>query len=112
MPVIARFPRFAAWVVSLALIGVGTFGGVLGLHTLEPELPAHLKHVHGTIVALQANGSFAVQMPGRKQPLWFKPAPGAPISLDHLRRHLRERAPTDIYYQPQPQGIQLAWYAD
>jgi hypothetical protein len=57
---------------------------------------------------------FAVQVPGYNSPLWFLVAPGAPISLDHLRRHLHERAATDIYYQPQVRlrGMFLAWEAD
>jgi hypothetical protein len=112
--VFARFPRFSAWVVVLALIAVGTAGGVLSLRTMQPALPANLAHVHGTIVAVQNNGTFAVQLPGSKSMLWFRVAPGAPISLDHLRRHVHERAPTDIYYQPQMRlrGMFLAWEAD
>ena len=112
MTLIARYPRFAAWVVSLALVGAGTFGGVLGLRAMEPVLPAHLAHAHGVVVALRPNGLFAVQVPGQASLLWFRPAPGAPISLAHLRRHLREHAPTDVYYQPQQQGVPLAWEAD
>jgi hypothetical protein len=114
MRLIARFPRFAAWIVSLALIGAVTFGGILGLRALEPHVPAHLAHVHGTVVAIRTNGEFAVQVSGQKNLLWFRPAPGAPISLAHLRRHLHERAATDVYYQPQaqPQGVLLAWEAD
>ena len=116
MRLIARFPRLAAWVVSLALIAVGTWGGIFGLQALEPVLPAHLAHVHGVIVAVRPNGWFAVQVAGRASLLWFRPAPGAQISLDHLRRHLHERAATDVYYQVplqfQAQGAWLAWDAD
>ncbi len=110
----ARFPRFSAWVVVLALIAVGTAGGVLGLRAMQPTAPANLAHVHGIIVSVQNNGTFAVQLPGAKSMLWFRIAPGAPISLDHLRRHLHERAPTDIYYQTQIRlrGMFLAWEAD
>ena len=108
----ARYPRLAAWVVSLALIGVGTFGGVLGLRALQPAIPANLAHVHGVIVTVENNGVFAVQAPGSNSPLWFRIAPGAPISLDHLRRHLHEHAATDVYYQARQHGVQLAWEAD
>jgi hypothetical protein len=99
-------------VVSLALIGVGTFGGVLGLQTMGPALPAHLEHIHGFIVAVESNGIFTVQAPGYSSPLWFRVAPGAPISLDHLRRHLREHAATDIFYQDRQGKMFLAWDAD
>lgn len=110
----ARYPRLAAWVVALAFVGVGTLGGALGLRALEPALSSNLTHVHGLIVAVENNGIFAVQVPGYKSPLWFRIAPGAPISLDHLRRHLREHAATDVYYRTQQrqQGMFVAWYAD
>jgi hypothetical protein len=112
MALFSRFPRLAAWIVSLALIGAGTYGGLLGLRALEPVLPAHLAHIHGVIVAVRMNGMFAVQVPGKASLLWFRPAPGAPISLAHLWRHVHERAGTDVFYQPQPQGVPLAWEAD
>lgn len=118
----ARYPRLAAWVVTLAFVGVGTLGGALGLQALGPvglqalgpALSANLTHVHGLIVAVENNGSFAVQVPQYESPLWFHIAPGAPISLDHLRRHLREHAGTDVYYRTQQRlrGMFLAWYAD
>lgn len=108
----ARYPRLAAWVVALALIGVGTFGGVQGLRAMQPALPANLAQVHGVVVAVKNGGMFAVQVPGYNSPLWFRVAPGASISLDHLRRHLHERAGTDIFYQALPHGVLLAWDAD
>jgi hypothetical protein len=110
----AHYPRFAAWVVLLALIGIATFGGVLGLRALTPALPANLSHVHGMVVAVENNGTFAVQTPEYNSPLWFRIVPGAPISLDHLRRHMREHAVTDVYYQNTTQQHKMfpAWEAD
>ena len=108
-----RYPRFSAWLVSLALVGAGTLGGMFGLQALQPVIPAHLGHVHGVIVAVEPNGMFAVSVPGHKNRIWFKPAPGSSISLAHLLRHLHEHAPTDVYYQLiQQQGVLLAWDAD
>lgn len=112
MTLIARFPRFSAWVVALVLVAMLTWGGVLGLRALEPAVPAGLAHVHGVIVAVHADGVFGVRVPGQASILWFRPAPGAPISRDHLLRHLREGAATDIFYQIEPQGVWLAWEAD
>jgi hypothetical protein len=112
--VVTRYPRLAAWVVLLALIGIGIFGGALGLRALTPALPANLAHVHGVVVAVESNGTFAVQTPEFNSPLWFRIARGAPISLEHLRRHLREHAATDVYYQTNTRqhGMVLAWEAD
>ncbi len=112
MRVIARYPRLAAWIVSLALVGAGTFGGMLGLQALEPAIPANLAHAHGFIVAMRPNGWFAMQIPGHTGMLWFEPAPGASISPAHLLRHLHEHAPTDVFYQLREHGVLLAWDAD
>jgi|GEM_PF-993653 hypothetical protein len=101
MLLLARYPRIAAWLVALALIGIWVAGGLLGLRALKPAVPAHLMHVHGVIVAVRADGTFALQVAGRQRVLWFRPAPGAPISLAHLRRHLHEHAATDVFYQAQ-----------
>ena len=111
MNVIARHPRVAAWIVSLALVCAGTSGVILGLRALEPGVPAHLAHVQGYVVDIRPNGLFALQVPGHTGLLWFEPAPGASISSAHLERHLQEHAPTDVYYEIQ-QGVLLAWEAD
>ena len=68
----------------------------------------------GVVVMVENNGTFAVQVPAFNSPLWFRIVRGAPISLEHLRRHLREHAATDVYYQTttQQHGMFPAWEAD
>jgi hypothetical protein len=68
--------------------------------------------VHGLIVAVNMDGTFAVVQPGHKGWLWMHPAPGAQISMSHLERHLQERAPTDVKYVVGPKGELLAMDAD
>jgi hypothetical protein len=111
MNLLTRHPRVAAWIVTLALIGVGTLGGIWGLQALQPDLPANLAHVRGYIIDIRPNGFFAMQVPGQTGILWFEPAKGASISSAHLERHLLEHAVTDVYYQVQ-QGVLLAWEVD
>jgi hypothetical protein len=112
MTLIARYPRIAAWVISLALIAALTLGGIQALRALEPQVPASLAHMHGVIVAVHQDSVFGVRAQGQTKTHWFRPAPGAPISMQHLLRHLHERAATDIYYQARSQGVWLAWEAD
>ena len=112
MRLLARFPIFTAWVVALALIGVGTLVALQGLRALEPSVPSHLEHLHGVIVAVHAGDLFAVAAPGHTKPVWFCIAHGAHVSFAHVLRHLREHAPTDIYYRTQDHGLLLAWIAD
>lgn len=108
----ARFPRIAAWIVVLALIGVTTFCALQGLRALEPSAPSRLEHAHGVITAIRGSDLFGMRIAGRAGIAWFHVAPGAHISLAHLRRHLHERASTDVYYQDGQHGPLLAWVAD
>jgi hypothetical protein len=112
MGLLVRFPRLAAWMVVLVLVGVGTLGALQGLQALEPEIPSHLDHIHGTVVAMRAGDRFAVRVQDHTRMVWFRIAQGAPISLAHIQRHLQEHAPTDVYYQDQGKGLPLAWVAD
>ena len=112
MGLLARYPRLAAWIMTLALVSVGTLCAIQGLRALEPVAPTHLDHAHGIIVAMQAGERFAMRVPGHAGNVWFQVARGAHISLAHILRHLQEHAPTDVYYQDQRQGMPLAWVAD
>ena len=109
-------PRLAAWLVSLMLIGAGTAASLVGIQALTPPLPhstsGKLVHVHGLIVAMARNETFAVRVPGQKAWLWMHCTSDARISIAHLERHLSERAPTDVQYEVGPQGVLLAVYAD
>ena len=110
-----RWPRLAAWVVTLALVAAGTWGSLQGVRLLQPAppgTPRGLEAAHGLIVAIRRDESFAVRVAGRSALLWLRPARGASISLAHLWRHLREHAPTDVIYQVVRGGVPIAWSAD
>ncbi len=102
----------AAWLLTLVLVGAGTLGALQGLRALEPSAPARLEFAHGVIVSIRGNDEFAVRELKRSGVVWFQIAHGSHISLAHLRRHLAEQAPTDIFYQSQPHGPPVAWLAD
>jgi len=108
----ARFPRVAAWLMTLTLLGLTTLGALQGLRALEPAAPERLDHVHGVITAMRGGGVFAVRVAGHPGVVWFRIARGAHISLAHLERHLHEQAGTDVYYEDQPNEPMLAWLAD
>lgn len=112
MMFLMRFPRVTAWIVTLALIGFATLGALQGLRALEPGAPQRMEHAHGIITAMRGTDDFAVRVPGHAEVVWFHIAQGAHVSCAHLLRHLRERAPTDIYYLDQQHGPQLAWIVD
>lgn len=108
----ARWPRVAAWLVVLALVGTTTVASLWAVHQLAPLVPPGTRHAQGIVVALRPDGTFALRLAGQRALLWLRPAPGADISLDHLWRHMREHAPTDVTYQSERQGIAVAWSAD
>lgn len=112
MNLAARFPRLAAWLLVIALVGVVTLCAVQGLHALEPGAPAQMEHEHGIVIAMRGADDFAMRVPGHAGVVWFRVGKGAHISLDHLRRHMNERAPTDVYYLDQQHGPLIAWIAD
>jgi hypothetical protein len=112
MALLLRFPRFTAWLVATLLVGGATSGAALGLHALATLAPVPLRHVQGLIVAVQGSDEFALSVPGRPGVEWFRVAPGAHVSMAHLRRHERERAATDVIYEAVGRGMPLAWTAD
>ncbi|PWT72804.1 MAG: hypothetical protein C5B60_09055 [Chloroflexi bacterium] len=112
MGCLARFPTVAAWLVALVVTGVGTLAALQGLRALEPSAPSHLYHLHGIVVATGKGELFAVEESGTTKLIWFQVAKGAPISFAHVLRHLHSRAPTDVYYLPEKNGLPLAWIAD
>lgn len=116
MRLLTRFPSLSAWIMTLALVGAVTLAAVRGLGVLESSIPTHLDHMHGEIVAMRGGGQFAVEEPGQApehgKMIWFRVAPGSSISLAHIQRHLREHAPTDVYFETSAPGVLFAWVAD
>jgi hypothetical protein len=116
MRLLTRFPSLSAWIMTLALTAAVTLAAVRGVGMLEPSIPPHLDHMHGEIVAMRDGGQFAVEAPGQASGhgklIWLRVARGAHISLTHVQRHLREHAPTDVYYETSAPGVLLAWVAD
>lgn len=109
---LTRFPRTMAWLVTLLVIGLATSATILGIHTLSLSSAAERHHAHGVIVAIKGDDRFALKVAGHPGVEWFRPAPGAPISMAHLWRHLHEGAATDVTYQMAGSGMMLAWSAD
>jgi hypothetical protein len=105
------FPRVTAWLATLIVIGAVSAGAVVGLRAANATT-AGRRHVHGLVVAVQGNDEFALAQAGRPGREWFHIAPGAHISLAHLRRHLHEHAGTDVTYTVTASGALLAWTAD
>jgi hypothetical protein len=112
MTLSARYPQIAAWLIVIVMVGLATLCALQGLHALAPAAPAHMEHMHGVITTFQGSDVFAMRTPGHASVVWFRVAHGSHLSLAHLRRHLGEQAPTDVYYLDQQHGLPLVWLAD
>ncbi|MFI5272490.1 MAG: hypothetical protein ACHQ4H_05585 [Ktedonobacterales bacterium] len=112
MLVLSRVPRFAAYLVTVALVVACTAAVAMGLRTLPPPTPAHLRHAHGLVVVVTHNETFAVRVAGKPGLMWFRLDRDSSISMAHLERHMREQAPTDVAYEVAGSAVALAWTAD
>lgn len=107
--------RLAAWLLVIAGVLLATWLAIAGLSLLARPVPTGLDAAHGVIVALRGNSLFEARVTdasGHVRMLWFRVTPGSPISVDHLLRHQREHAATDIEYREDAHGTLWAWVAD
>lgn len=95
----AFFPRLLAVFAVLLLIGICSLTGILGIAFIGPVLGhgTHVDHAAGQIVALGPGRDF-VLLTAKGQRLVFRCEVKCRASLEHMRRHLLERAHTDVYY--------------
>ncbi len=107
------FPRFTAALFVCLLIGSISLACVGGIALLGPTLHHgdNVEHVNGKIVSIGPGMDFTLQMAGKR--IFFQCSQTCHASLRHLQRHLREHAPTDVYYVQQdcdgrPCGLLLA----
>ncbi len=102
-PVPSIFPRLAAALVVVALIGSIALACVGVVASFGPTL-AHgsdVEHAAGTIITIGPGKEF-VLLTATGQRLSFWCANQCRASLGHMQRHLREHAHTDVYYLPGP----------
>lgn len=107
--------RIGAWLLVLAVVLLTTWLAIAGLSLLARPVPAGLDTAHGTILAVRGGALFEVRVTegaGHVRTLWFRVAPGSPISVAHLERHMTEHAATVIAYREDGHGTLWAWVAD
>ena len=93
------FPRIAAAIVVLLLIGSLSLACVGGVAMIGPMF-AHgdnVAHADGKIVSIGPGRNFVLDT-ASGQHLAFQCMDQCRASLGHMQRHLREHAHTDVYY--------------
>lgn len=93
------FPRIAAAVFVLLLIGGLSLACIGGLAHIGPELlyGGNVAHAAGKIIFIGPGKDFVLET-ARRQQLHFQCGVQCRASLAHMQRHLREHANTDVYY--------------
>ena len=91
--------RISATIIVLVLVGGLACAGVVLAAWLGPA-SAHgtnVLHVHGKVVEVGPGKNFMFETDAKKD-LFFVCSTGCRASLQHLTRHVKEKAPTDVYY--------------
>lgn len=102
--------RAVAWVVVLALVGLGMLDGLQALSWASGRATGATDHgqvfeqLHGEVVAMRDDSAFALRVvdrrTGRASVVWVQLMPDSHVSMAHLRRHLRDHAGTDVEVRP------------
>ncbi|WP_376796527.1 hypothetical protein [Thermogemmatispora sp.] len=99
-------PRSIAVIFVLLLVAILSLACISPLALFNPTVTQGpgVEHADGKIVAIQqADMSFVLQT-ASGQRLRFLCVERCRLALQHMERHLREKAHTDVYYYPQTAG--------
>ena len=102
-------PRITAAIFVLIVIGSLGTASIAGVAFIGPMI-AHgnnVTHDAGTIVALGPGTDFVLET-ANGQDMHFHCSNRCLNMAEHLQRHLREHAHTDVYYVQQGQHVLLA----
>lgn len=93
------FPRLFAVFSVIVLISMCALTGILGIAFVGPAVShgTDVSHAAGQIVKIGPGKNF-VLLTANGQHLVFQCGMECRASLDHMKRHLREHAHTDVYY--------------
>ena len=92
-------PRIRAVVFVFLLIAILSLVGIGPLLAVEPG-PLNgstLEHADGKVLMIEPDMSFILET-ASGQRLHFQCAGRCRVALQHLQRHVREKAHTDVYY--------------
>jgi len=107
------FPRIAAAICALLLIGSLSLVGVGGVALIGPMFTHgdNAAHADGKILSIGPGRDF-VLVTSNGQHLFFQCMDQCLASLAHMQRHLRERAHTDVYFIHGPDKSLMAMNVD
>ena len=107
------FPRITAAVFVLLLIGCFALIGIGSVALVGPGVTHNMMADHdaGIIVTIRSDMSFTLKTANGKQVI-FQCSDHCKVALSHMRRHVFEKAHTDVYYVEGANDIFLALDVD
>lgn len=107
------FPRITAAVIVFLIIGSFISMGVGGVAFLGPSLTHSMQTEHnaGKILRINPDMSFQLKTTDGRV-VRFQCTDRCRASLDHMQRHEREQANTDVYYVAEANNVLLALDVD
>ncbi len=107
------FPRITAAVFVLLLIGCFALVGIASVALVGPGMThsTMTEHDAGTITAIRSDMSFTLKTANGKQVI-FQCLDHCKVAFSHIKRHVLEKAHTDVYYVEEANNIFLALDVD
>lgn len=104
-------PRMKAFIFTVLLIGVVSFVGIEVAARVGPMLDhgTTVQHDDGTVVSMNAAGTMlTLKSAISGKMVEFQCSAHCRSQIQHIRRHIMEKAHTDVYFIQQGTGISIA----
>ena len=108
------FSRTSAFFLAFVCIILLSWGSIALLQTIGTTIThgRNVLHNDGTIVTLDEKKQDIVLMTTAGVRMQFRCAERCLVERDHIVRHIRERAHTDVYYMETPDAMLVATDVD
>lgn len=105
-----RLIQLKAYILVFVFFLVAGIVSIAILNISGPRYPSRTRHIIGYVTDV-SDDSFEVET-AKKQSMSFIEMPGTRVSVAHLKRHLNEHAPTDVYYLVASDGAYIVVNVD
>lgn len=97
------FSRIGAILTVIILFTLVIAGAIIGTQNIGTQITHGdmVEHKHGIILSQSANNLVLDFKTDSGEIMRFTCTQRCLTELDHIQRHIKERAPTDVYYQPE-----------
>jgi hypothetical protein len=105
------FPRVKALIFTVLIIGVVSFAAIKAYSYVMPMLDhgTMAQHDDGTVVSMNAGGTvLTLKSAVSGKMVEYECSARCRSQIQHIRRHITEKAHTDVYFIQQGTGLPVA----